>query len=319
MFLMRITKFWGDCDLRERIVEMLKRGGVQKFPTVEEKRRWGRERGSVQLETSSAATKQRPPSKDMGFFMLGVQGGGVVFEVNRSYTEQLSHSKVKLLAILIHLSTPLSTEVGNKIPMILSPSPGRSLFGNRENIGFQYCHYSPCFRKQGQYWISVLSIFSLFPKTGRILTVLKSNVLPVCEFPLLKCMHGFHIELCDCWINYTLKGVLKYIRMPQFIKPKGSSASILIFPWPKFLVLSLSLSVNIGDSTPERFCYRKKEEESEEEIRYARQVFRGSVAYSRAAKQNAEAGTPLVTDLKHVVKLTYCSVNWQVLQCMTQR
>ena len=129
------------------------------------------------------------------------------------HSSPFQHSHHPAIPILIHLSTPLSTEVGNKIPMILSPSPGRSLFGNRENIGFQYCHYSPCFRKQGEYWISVLSIFSLFPKTGRILTVLKSNILPVCEFPLLKCMHGFHIELCDCLINYTLKGVLKYIRM----------------------------------------------------------------------------------------------------------
>ena len=59
----------------------------------------------MQLETSSAATKQRPPSKDMGFFMLGVQGGGVVFEfeANRSYTEQLSHSKVKFDSQFIKL------------------------------------------------------------------------------------------------------------------------------------------------------------------------------------------------------------------------
>ena len=36
-------------------------------------------------------------------------------------------------------------------------------------------------RKQGEYWISVLSLFSLFPKTGRILDFSTVIILPVSE------------------------------------------------------------------------------------------------------------------------------------------
>ena len=81
----------------------------------------------------------------------------------------------------------------------------------------------------------------------------------------------------------------------RFTKLKGSSASMRLcgrYSHGRNFSFSLSPTVNIGDSTPERFCYRMKEEESEEAIGYVRQVFEGSAAKQNAEKRHATRNRP---------------------------